>query len=139
MSQLRAKIEHIESVDNLNIVTFLCEGQTLQMLSLELDESIQAGRSVTLACKPTAVALAKPSAEREDFSSVLSYANQLHVTIDAIDEGKLLCSILLSLGAFTLESILSRDAAARLKLSEGDAVIALIKANELSILEVHDD
>jgi len=139
MSQFRARVEHIESVENLNIVTFICAGQTLQMLSLELGESIQAGRSVTLACKPTAVALAKPSAKREDFSSILSYANQLMVTIDAIHEGRLLYNILLSLGEFTLESILSRDAVARLQLSEGDAVIALIKANELSILEVHDD
>jgi len=139
MSQLRASIEQIESVENLNIVTFLCEGQTLQMLSLELGDSIQAGRYVILACKPTAVALAKPSAKRENFSSLLSYANQLRVTIDTIHEGKLLYSILLSLGEFTLESILSRDAAARLQLSEGDVVIALIKANELSILEVYDD
>ena len=139
MSQLRARIEHIESVENLNIVTFICAGQTLQMLSLELGENIQAGRSVTLACKPTAVALAKPSAQAEAFSSLLSYANQLHVTIDTIHEGRLLSSILLSLGDFTLECILSADALARLQLSEGDAVIALIKANELSILEVHDD
>ena len=59
--------------------------------------------------------------------------------IDAIDRGKLLSSIVLTLGVFSLESIIGTDAVERLDLQKDDAVIALIKANELSILEVLDD
>lgn len=139
MSQLIAGIESIASVESLNIVTFSCAGQKLQMVSLELNKAMQRGKQVTLACKPTSVALAKPSAEIEDLSAVLSYANQLQVSVDTINKGKLLSTVLLSFGDFTLEAILSTDAVERLQLHEGDAVIALIKANELSILEVHDD
>jgi molybdopterin-binding protein len=139
MSHLKATIEKIESVDDLNIVTFDCAGQKLQMVSLELSEEIQLKVKVKLACKPIAVALAKPIMDVENFSSILSYSNQLKVQIDSIERGKLLSSILLRLGTFSLESIMGTDAVERLSLEEGDDVIALIKANELSILEVLND
>ena len=136
MSYLLATIEKIENVDALNIVTFACEGQKLQMVSLELDDTVEVGVKVKLACKATSVALAKPSGDVENFCSMLSYANQLKVTIVSIDKGKLLSSVLLDLGDFTLESIVSSTAITRLALQKEDEVIALIKANELSILEV---
>jgi len=139
MSHLKATIEKIENVDDLNIVTFDCAGQKLQMVSLELSEEIQPKVKVKLACKPIAVALAKPTMDVENFSSILSYSNQLKVQIDSIERGKLLSSILLRLGTFSLESIMGTDAVERLSLEEGDDVIALIKANELSILEVLND
>ena len=139
MSHLKASIEKIECVDSLNIVTFVCAGQKLQMVSLELSEEIQPGVQVKLACKPTAVALAKPTVDVESFCSILSYSNQLKVQIVAIDRGKLLSSIVLKLGVFSLQSITSTDAVERLDLQKGDEVIALIKANELSILEVLHD
>jgi len=139
MSHLIAKIEKIESVDTLNIVSFDCEEQKLQMVSLELAEEIQVGVRVKLVCKPIAVALAKPTGEVKSFRSMLSYSNQLKVQIDSIKKGKILSSLGLSLGTFSLESIMGTDAVERLSLKEGDEVIALIKANELSILEVLDD
>jgi len=138
MSHLIATIEKIESVDDLNIVTFVCANQKLQMVSLELSEEIQPKVKVKLVCKPTAVALAKPTIDVESFYSMLSYSNQLQVQITSIERGKLLSSILLKLGSFSLESMTSTDAVERLDLKEGDEVIALIKANELSILEVLD-
>ena len=138
MSHLIATIEKIESVGDLNIVTFICANQKLQMVSLELSEAIQPKVKVKLVCKPTAVALAKPTIDVESFCSMLSYSNQLHVQITSIERGKLLSSILLKLGSFSLESMTSTDAVERLDLKEGDEVIALIKANELSILEVLD-
>jgi len=139
MSHLIASIEKIESIASLNIVTFLCAAQKLQMVSLELNGNMQVGIKVKLACKATSVALAKPTVQVEDFCAMLSYANQLKVTISMIDSGKLLSSITLALGSLTLESIISTEAVQRLELKEGDEVIALIKANELSILEVYND
>ena len=136
MSHLIATIEKIESVGDLNIVTFVCATQKLQMVSLELSDEIQVGIEVKLACKPTAVALAKPTIDVESFCSMLSYSNQLKVQISSIERGKLLSSILLKLGSFSLESMTSTEAVERLALKEGDEVIALIEANELSILEV---
>jgi molybdopterin-binding protein len=138
MSHLIASIEKIESVESLNIVTFLCAEQKLQMVSLELNSNMQVGIKVKLACKATSVALAKPTMEVKSFCEILSYANQLKVTISTIDSEKLLSRITLALGSLTLESIMSTESVQRLGLKKGDEVIALIKANELSILEVYD-
>ena len=139
MSVLKASIEKIDCVETLNIVTFVCAGQKLQMVSLELPTDIQVGKKVKLICKPTAVALAKPAGDLESFCAMLSYSNQLRVEVDTIEKGQLLSTILLTLGTFSLESLTSTEAVERLGLQKGDAVIALINANELSILELLDD
>ncbi|SFZ98516.1 TOBE [hydrothermal vent metagenome] len=109
------------------------------MVSLELASHVKEGKRVKLICKPTSVALAKPSADMKNFSKNLSYSNQLNVVISSIDKGALLSSIVLKFGEFKLESIMSSDVIERLDLKIGDDVIALLKSNELSILEVLDD
>jgi len=139
MSKLIATVKNIESVDELNIVTFVCNGETLKMMSLDLNETIQIGKRVVLACKPTSVALAKPTMDYKAFSEMLSYANQIKVKISSMDVGVLLSSIKLQFGDSSLESILTSASVERMKLNENDDLLALIKANELSIQEVLND
>ncbi len=139
MSQLIATIENIESVDNLNIVTFICNDKTLKMMSLDLNDTIQIGKRVVLVCKPTSVALAKPTMDDKAFSEMLSYANQIKVKIASMDVGLLLSSIKLQFGDFSLEAIITSASVQRMKLNENDELLALIKANELSIQEVLND
>ena len=92
-----------------------------------------------LACKPTSVALAKPTVGRQEFSEMLSYANQIKVKISSMDVGVLLSSIKLQFGDFVLESIITSASVERMELNENDELLALIKANELSIQEVLND
>ena len=139
MSKLIATVKNIESVDELNIVTFICNDETLTMMSLDLDESIQIGKRVVLICKPTSVALAKPTMDDKAFSEILSYANQIKVKISSMDVGLLLSSIKLRFGDFSLESIITSASVQRMNLNEKDELLALIKANELSIQEVLND
>jgi len=139
MSKLIARVTSIESVDNLNIVTFICNDETLKMMSLDLNETVQIGKRVVLVCKPTSVALAKVSIDKQEFSEMLSDANQIKVKISSMDVGKLLSSVKLDFGDFTLESIITTASVRRMKLHENDEVLALIKANELSIQEVFND
>jgi len=130
MSKLLATIKKIQSVDNLNIVTFECENTLLKMMSLELSKSIQIGSKVSLGIKSTSIGIAK------DFSGVLSYSNQLNVVVEEVEDGELLSSIKLSFATYTLESIITRDSVKRMDLQVGDRVTAFIKANELSIIEL---
>ncbi len=139
MSKLIATVTNIESVGELNIVTFICNDETLKMMSLDLNESIQIGKRVVLVCKPTSVALAKPTIDHKVFSEMLSYANQIKVQVSSMDVGHLLSSIKLQFGDFSLESIITSASVQRMKLNEKDELLALIKANELSIQEVLDD
>jgi len=139
MSKLIATVKNIESVDDLNIVTFICNNETLKMMSLDLNDTIQIGKRVILVCKPTSVALAKPTIDNKAFSEMLSYANQIKVKISSMDVGLLLSSVKLQFGDFSLESIITSASVERMKLNENDELLALIKANELSIQEVLDD
>ncbi len=139
MSHIVATVEQIENVENLNIVTLSSQSSRIKMVSLELSEKIVPGRKVKLACKPTSVALAKRARSEETFSKALSYANQIPVRIDSIEEGKLLSSVLVRFGEASLEALILSDALGRMSLKEGDEVTALIKVSDLSILEVLDD
>ncbi len=133
MSQLEVVIREIESVDNLNIVTFDFYGVNLKMMSLDLNDDVQIGSKVILGVKPSAVAIAK------NFDGQISDSNQIDSKIESIEKGKLLCSIKLSFKDTVFESIITLDAANRLMLKEKESVTVFIKANEFSIVEVLDD
>ncbi len=130
MSQIKAVITHIDSVDNLNIVKFDFYGQPLKMMSLDLSDDISVGREVILGVKPTHIAIGK------DFSGLLSYSNQIKSKIISCEHGKLLSSIKLSAQDIILESIMTLESALGMELKVGDDVTIMIKASELSILEV---
>jgi molybdopterin-binding protein len=130
MSKLIATITNIESVDSLNVVSFDCNGYLLKMMSLELDESVKIGVEVSLGIKSTSIGIAK------DSSTLLSYSNQLNVLVQEIDNGLLLSSIKLSFDSYILESIITRDSTKKMDLKIGERVLALIKANDISIVEI---
>jgi molybdopterin-binding protein len=109
------------------------------MVSLELDEEVSVGRNVTLSCKPTSVALAKPEILKKERGEMLSYANQIAVTVTSVTKGKLLSSVLLRFGDAILEALIITASLEQMGLEEGDAAVALIKVSDLSILEVLDD
>ncbi len=133
MSQIKATITRIDTVESLNIVTFDFYGTLLKMMSLDLGEEIQVGSKVTLAVKPSHVAIAK------EFSGMVSYSNQLKATIQSCNNGKLLSSIELRIEDAMLESIITLDSVLKMDLKAGDEVTAMIKASELSIVDVFND
>lgn len=130
MSQIKAIITHIETVDNLNIVKFDFNGQPLKMMSLGLSDDIAVGKEVVLGIKPTHIAIGK------EFSGFLSYSNHIKSKIISCEHGKLLSSIKLSAQDIVLESIITLESALSMDLKVEDEVTMMIKASELSILEV---
>jgi len=130
MNTLNATIQTIQTVENLNIVAFRFQNQTLKMMSLDLEECIQVNTAVKLYFKPTTVAIAK------DITGELSICNQLSVKILSLEVGALLSVLHLSFYGQTLESIITSSSLKRLNLQVGDKVLALIKSSDLSIKEV---
>jgi molybdopterin-binding protein len=130
MSTLIGQISKIEKEGSLHLVHFLCEDQSLCMMSLDLESHVKVGTKVSLAIKPSEVAIAK------DFVGELSYSNRLKATILKIEEGTLLTVLSLSCVNTRIEAILIRSAYHAMGLKEGDEVWALIKASELSIRRV---
>ena len=130
MNKIRAKVKEIQTEQNLTIVSFAFGAYTLKMMSLELESSVQVGSGVILTSKATSLGLAK------DFQGVLSYSNILKATISELQNGVLLSSVKLACEDLLLESIITKDSALRMDLCVGDELNVLIKASELSILEV---
>ena len=130
MSQIKAVITQIETVDNLNIVKFDFQGHSLTMMSLDLNNDISVGKEVILGIKPTHIAIGK------NFSGLVSYANQIKAKIISCTHGKLLSSIKLSVDDVVLESIITLESALKMDLKTDDDVTMMIKASELSILKV---
>ena len=130
MSTLLARIKKIQSVDNLNLVTFDFNGIELKMMSLGLHDAVQVGKKVSLAIKPSSVAIAK------EFSGEISYANKIHASIVAVTNGELLSSVTLQANGNEFESLITLDVSQKMDLAVGDVVIALLQASELSISEI---
>lgn len=130
MSQLKATIVQIDSVDNLNIVKFDFYGHSLKMMSLGLSAEITVGKEVILGIKPTHIAIGK------GFSGLVSYSNQIKAKITSCENGKLLSSIKLSVEDVVLESIITVESTSNMDLKVDDDVMMIIKASDLSILEV---
>lgn len=130
MNTIQASITKIEGTDNLNLVSFRAGDEMLRMMSLELDKNLNVGLNVLLGVKATSVFLSREK------NSMLSISNQLPVRIERIDTGELLSSVKLSFLGTLVESIITKDSALRMGLAPGDEIIALIKASDLSIVEV---
>ena len=133
MSQLVATIKKINSIDNLNIVEFDFNGLTLKMMSLDLNNDVQVGKKVKLSIKPTNISLAK------NLTGEISLSNQIDATIENLENGQLLTSVILKVNDTILESIITVDSSKRMNLQIGESVTILIKASNLSIGEVLND
>jgi len=127
MNKLTVKVEVIEQVDNLHIVTCQLGCQTLKMLSLELSDSLKVGSTIDLSVKSTNISLAK------NFTGKISLVNQLKAKVTAVDNGKLLSSIQVDVEGFTLESLVTLEASMSMELSVDDEVLVLLKGSEVSV------
>jgi molybdate transport system regulatory protein len=86
------------------------------------------GMPVTLLFKETEVSLAK------NLSGLISLRNRLPCTVTAIERGTLLTRVTLDVEGHAVESIITTRSSHVLSLAIGDAVEALIKANEMSVM-----
>ena len=130
MNTIIAKIIEINTLQNLNIVTFEFKTNQLTMMSLDLSDDIKVGSTVELVVNPAHVALSK------NFTGEISYANQLSATIKSIENGQLLSSIELSFFDTVLDSIITLNSSKKMNLKVGDEVTAFIKSSEISIFKV---
>ena len=127
MNKLSARVEKIDKTDNLHVITCKLGCQTIKVVSLELQESLQIGSSVELSVKSTNISLAK------NLTGELSIVNQLTAKVTAIDKGSLLCAVQVELEGFSLECLLTVEATLSMGLSVGDDVTVLVKGSEVFV------
>ena len=132
MSKLSATVVSVVAHEMLSIVTFDVWGHTLQMMSLDMQKRLHEGNKVVLGIKPWSVALVSEKVEKS------SFANQVLMKVVCIEEGELLTRVVLKLGEERLESVILRQNAADLALHEGNDVVAVIPAGDISVAELTD-
>lgn len=135
MNRLTAKIVDVLSSGSLSQVSAECGGVIFSCVVLETPESSPFLRKdvvIDLLFKETEVSVAV------DFNGKISLCNQIPVTITRIESHPVLSILTLSHAEFSISSIITTGSVKRLELSEGQKVTALIKANEISIME-HTD
>ncbi len=132
MNRLPGTIAAIETSGHLSLVDVVAAPGAFTALLLETPDSaphLKVGNRVAVLFKETEVALAK------DLQGLLSLRNRIPGRVRHIRHGDILCEVVLDCSGVTVTSIITSRAARRLELQVGDAVEALVKANEVSLVE----
>jgi molybdate transport system regulatory protein len=132
VNRLRGTIIAVESAGHVRLVDVNVNGATFSAILLEATERLHPGATVTLAFKETEVSLAK------NLSGLISLRNRLAAQVRTVEKGRVLAKVTLDYQGLDVVSIITTRSAERLDLKTGDAVEALVKANEMTILHEED-
>ncbi len=135
MNQLRGRITAIETSGYLSLVDVAVGADSFAAILMETPPSapyLAVGREVQVLFKETEVSLAK------NLSGLLSLRNRLRGKVLDIRGGAILSEVMLDYQGQRITSIITSRAVGRLALRAGDEVEALIKANEVSLMEADD-
>ena len=132
MNKIKSKITKITSHEGVSLVNMSLCGTTFGTVVLDTPEScsyLKIDKDITVAFKETEVAIGL-----ENLGDI-SMANQLPCTIKSLQNGKILAKIELTCKDETITSLITTNSSKRPNLEEGKNVIALIKANEISLID----
>ena len=136
MNRLLGTIIAIESNEHLSLVDVVAGQNNFTAMLMETPQNapyLKVGNTVAILFKETEVSLAK------NLSGKISLRNIIRGTVRLIRRGDILCEVVLDRDGQPLTSIITTRAIKRLELKEGDVVDALVKANEVSLMEVYDE
>ena len=132
MNKIEATVKSIEESDAVHVVTFSAKDEEFTMMALELPKKVKDGARVILGIKPSFVLIAKEK------SKDISLTNQIDALITSIDVGKLLVTIKLKSEVGIFESLITKKSYDMLSLKERQKAVVMMKASEISIIEVND-
>lgn len=152
MNTLNGEITAITTEQSISLVQVLAEGHLFHSLVLDAPETspwLKENAPIRVLFKETEVMVALAPDPSSTSPLRISVRNQLPCRITAITRGAILCELTLSLipqststrssvppPAAIIRSIITSAACESLRLKENQAVIALIKTNEVSL--AHD-
>lgn len=136
MNRLNGKIVAIDHNRHMSLVDVAVGDDVFTATLLETPETadyLRVGADVALLFKETEVSLAK------NLSGLISLRNRLPVVVRSIERGDILSAVELDYAGQTLVSVITTRGVDRLQLMIGDMVEALVKANEIALMEGHHD
>ncbi len=135
MNSLRGRIISIESNDHVSLVDVDVMGDTFTATLLETPEDapyLRLGNAVDVLFKETEVSLAK------GLSGLISLRNRVKATVKLVRSGVILSEVVMDYRGNTISSIITTRSIARMAIKAGDQVEALVKANEVTLIELED-
>lgn len=135
MNQLQGIVVEVQSNGHLSLVDVRVGDDTFTSIVLETPDNtpyLKAGSAVALLFKATEVSLAK------NLSGLISTRNRMAVVVQGIRRGELISEVALDYRGQPFSSVITTRALDRLALAVGDNAEALVKANEMSLMEVPD-
>ena len=135
MNRLYGKISKITSHEGISLVSIQTAHVTLGTVLIDTPKGcsyLKIDKKITVAFKETEVAIALPDL------GTISMANQIKCKINSVANGKVLANISLTCKDGKITSIITSSSSKRLGLKEGLEVVALIKANEISLIDEED-
>lgn len=135
MNSLRGRIISIESNDHVSLVDVDVNGDTFTATLLETPEDapyLRLGNAVDVLFKETEVSLAK------GLSGLISLRNRVKATVKLVRSGVILSEVVMDYRGNTISSIITTRSIARMAIKAGDQVEALVKANEVTLIELED-
>lgn len=132
MNQIKGVITAIESFDSISLVDIEANGKTFSSLIIDTPANadyLLPGKEVYVLFKESEVSIAKAR------TGLISMNNVLQVIVTKIARGGVLTRLELDFNGIPVISLITTRSANRLGLSEGDAVEALVKSNEITLME----
>ena len=132
MNRLPGSITAIESNAHLSLVDVRVGQDSFTAMLMETPQNapyLKVGNAVMVLFKETEVSLAK------NLCGQISLRNRIKGVVKNIRHGEILSEVTLDYQGQTVTSIITLRAVKRLELAEGDEVEALVKANEVSLME----
>jgi molybdate transport system regulatory protein len=134
MNRLQGDITEFVRSGDLSLVKIKSGKNIFTSLAVHADSNdsfLATGKIVNIEFKETEVMIALPGPME------ISVQNRIPCRIKSIQEGKILCQVLLEFDDREIISIITCAAAGQLRLKPEDLVIALIKTNEVSLSYQH--
>lgn len=133
MNKLKGIVSQIQHSGGITLVDLKATDISLSALIIDNGDRpswLYIGSEIWAIFKETEVSIAK------NFSGEISLRNKIPGNIISIEKGELLSIITITTNHFVLKSAITSRSSDMMNLKEGDHVIALIKANEISLMQM---
>ena len=128
MNRLPGVVTSVISHDGLALIDVDVAGVACSAMLVGEGAHYAPGEPVTLGFKEFEVSLAR------DLQGVISLRNRLPCRVTAVQAGQVMSRVLLDFNGHQLSAVITSRSVVKLGLMVGDAVEALIKANEMNLL-----
>ena len=133
MNQLTGIVTHIQQSGSIMLVDVDIDGHDVSALminSLEIPNWLCEEKSIGVIFKETEVSLAK------DLYGKISLRNRMQCKVLNVERGELLSTIKLQFQEYSITSAITIRAVDSLQITIGDEIEALVKSNEISLMQL---